>query len=582
MLGLTLSDRLGDWNPQLLREIQGRCKPRNLVFVGAIATFGQLLLMISRWSALPAPISAYNPSQGLTNQYCLGSPPPEWSGYDRPNAYIPDNWCLQDFHGNWILNWQLWWLDCFTIISYLGIAIAVAGGCYLLIADLFKEQQRGTLNFLRLSPQSAREILLGKAIGVPILLFGGLALWLPLHLIAGLGASIPLKLILGFYCVTIAGLGFFYSLALSIGLKKWQLGLLQPFLLFYGILSFGLPVMVMVGSRQFIFHTPGDWLFLFYPGSFLSYLQDSTLIPTPRQGTLSTLNDLRWYGTSLFRSPLAGMACGIAHYGLWTYWIGEMARRRFHQPHAPLLSKSQGYWMTLAVASIALGFALQTSETFQLAINYKILQLISTIWGIFSILALTPNRSTLQDWSRYRHRQPHKSPIQDLALGARSPAIFAIALNCLIFLVFILPSIGMAPLEREREALLGSFTLTLLAILFYGVVYQRIALLPRLQLRRLALTLAIITFVVFPFSLAVILHRTPLSAFLFSLFPFSTSSHLSILPFLSVAFGQAIATVVVAIEMNYRLRKLGESSTKILLSGNRGASLARADQGIEG
>uniref|UniRef100_A0ACD5H1H9 Uncharacterized protein n=1 Tax=Desertifilum tharense IPPAS B-1220 TaxID=1781255 RepID=A0ACD5H1H9_9CYAN len=75
---------------------------------------------------------------------------------------------MPDAFGNAIVDWSLWGTDVFLGASILG-AIALSGiGAYWLIDDLGKEERRGTLNFIRLSPQSAQSIFLGKLLGVPL------------------------------------------------------------------------------------------------------------------------------------------------------------------------------------------------------------------------------------------------------------------------------------------------------------------------------------------------------------------------------------------------------------------------------
>ncbi len=111
-------DRLSDWNPQLLRELKGRLKPRNLLLAGAISLLGQFLLL-----------------------------------------------------GGFLIDRQAWWLDFFIILSFIGIFALIVAGTYMLISDIATEQRRDTLNFIRLSPESTRGILVGKMLGVPILLY---------------------------------------------------------------------------------------------------------------------------------------------------------------------------------------------------------------------------------------------------------------------------------------------------------------------------------------------------------------------------------------------------------------------------
>ena len=90
------------------------------------------------------------------------------------------------------------WLDLFIILSIIGTISLLVVGTYLLIADLIREESRGTLNFIRQTPQSAHNILLGKVLGVPVLLYIFILLLFPLHLMAGFKAQIPFGLIVGF------------------------------------------------------------------------------------------------------------------------------------------------------------------------------------------------------------------------------------------------------------------------------------------------------------------------------------------------------------------------------------------------
>jgi len=61
--------------------------------------------------------------------------------------------CLVDNQGNFVINWQMWWLDLFTWLSLIGI-FALLVGTYLLISDLAHEERQDTLNFIRLTVTS--------------------------------------------------------------------------------------------------------------------------------------------------------------------------------------------------------------------------------------------------------------------------------------------------------------------------------------------------------------------------------------------------------------------------------------------
>ncbi|MEO0835580.1 MAG: hypothetical protein AAFY16_06250, partial [Cyanobacteria bacterium J06642_3] len=205
-----------DWNPQLFREIRGKFKTRNLVIAAAISVIVQFVAVISLLGQLPDS----DPERSLYTQY---------SSYCRGNG-LDRLACTKDMLGNWVINWQLLWLDLFIILSIISIFSLLVIGTYMLVADTVQEENQGTLNFIRLTPQSAGSILLGKILGVPILLFSAILLLLPLHLASGLHAHIPLTLILGFYAVIAASCGFFYSLALLWSLVNLGFSSLKPWL----------------------------------------------------------------------------------------------------------------------------------------------------------------------------------------------------------------------------------------------------------------------------------------------------------------------------------------------------------------
>lgn len=132
----------------------------------------------------------------------------------------------QNEAGSWVINWQLWWLDLFIILSIIGIFALLVIGTYLLIADTVREEERGTLNFIRLTPQSAGSVLLGKILGVPILVYTAIALLLPLHLVAGLQSHIPLTLILAFDLTVVASCAFFLLSSLAVEFTRfWRIRL---------------------------------------------------------------------------------------------------------------------------------------------------------------------------------------------------------------------------------------------------------------------------------------------------------------------------------------------------------------------
>jgi len=51
-----------------------------------------------------------------------------------------------DNQGNFVINWQMWWLDLFTWLSLIGIFALLVAGTYLLISDLAHEERQDTLH----------------------------------------------------------------------------------------------------------------------------------------------------------------------------------------------------------------------------------------------------------------------------------------------------------------------------------------------------------------------------------------------------------------------------------------------------
>jgi hypothetical protein len=115
---LNCVNRIGEVNPQLFREIKGRLNVRNVAIAITTSLLGQLLLLLYWYVSL--------------------------NGYK---------------------------LQVFATLSAIILFALLVAGSYLLISDLAREERRGTLNFIQLSPQSAHNILIGKMLGVPILLY---------------------------------------------------------------------------------------------------------------------------------------------------------------------------------------------------------------------------------------------------------------------------------------------------------------------------------------------------------------------------------------------------------------------------
>ena len=103
-------------------------------------------------------------------------------------------------------------------LSIIFLFTLLIAGTYLIINDLSQEERKGTLNFIRLSPQSETSIFTGKMLGVPALIYLVFIAAIPFHLFTGISGNIPIVNILFFYLTLVATCTFFYSLASLFGI----------------------------------------------------------------------------------------------------------------------------------------------------------------------------------------------------------------------------------------------------------------------------------------------------------------------------------------------------------------------------
>jgi hypothetical protein len=142
-------DRIGNWNPQLRRELKTRLTLPNLTIASIISVLAQLLTLI-----------------------------------------LPDPRVLEFNNHSWYIT-RSWWLRICEL-SNIEIWFALTiGGIYLIAKDFDREIRTGTLDLVNLSPVQPWEILLGKLLGVPILVYWVVLLALPLHTIALVQMAVP-------------------------------------------------------------------------------------------------------------------------------------------------------------------------------------------------------------------------------------------------------------------------------------------------------------------------------------------------------------------------------------------------------
>ena len=192
-----LIDRMGNLNPQIFREFKQRLTARNISVAAVLSFLGQGFVWFSSYSQIPVA----NPRiKDVYSQYC------NIPRLDPSNGDV----CKLDSSGNFLINWQYWWSDIFNNLSFLLPLALLLGSIYLLTADLVEEEKRGTLNFIRLSPQSVGSIFIGKILGVPIVIYLAVVLAIPFHFIAGINGGGNIGLLLAWY-LAIASMWFLLS-----------------------------------------------------------------------------------------------------------------------------------------------------------------------------------------------------------------------------------------------------------------------------------------------------------------------------------------------------------------------------------
>jgi hypothetical protein len=430
---LHLLDKIGNWNPQLFREIKGRLNTGNMAIASAFSLSGQLLIFMYYSAQIPVPPPNWNQTDPIYNRFC---------DLETVNSYGTQiTTCFTDALGKLAINWPMWWLKIFTWLSILSVLALLVAGTYILVSDLDKEERRGTLNFIRLSPQSAKTIFLGKILGVPILLYLAAILTVPLHLYAGLAAQIPLNEILCFYAAVAASCALFYSGAMLFGLTTSWLGGFQPWL------ASATVCVVVYGISVSLEFSRGasDLLTFLSPLAILRYLLLGVVHKGhPFNWSLANLDKLQWFNLPVGTNIASGLAMSLLVCGSGTYWLWQGWQRRFPNPSATVLSKRQSYLLVICCQPIILGFALQSNP-----IGYKKLAdllILNLVMFLALIAALTSDRQSLYDWARYRKQIVPSSqklwwryPLLDLIWSEKSPAVVAIAINCLSSVIILTP-----------------------------------------------------------------------------------------------------------------------------------------------
>lgn len=592
-------DNILGWNPQLWREVKGKLTIKSLIIVVALSVFTQFAIVINYLSQLPdASYKVLQEKSGFA--YYLS---PQYSRYCSTDAPYTNNKgveCTQDMLHHWVINWQLFWFDIFVTLSVIGIALLLILGTYFLVINAVAEQKQGTLHLVSLSPQSASNILVGKILGVPILLYLLVILGLPLHTVAALKAHIPLSLVVAFDLAIIASCVFFYSLGLLISfviptsINAWIIAIAIAIFL-------GYTAVLNTGKYQFNTQTILDWLFIFNPNNLILYLGKTTAIHyhyfdysdfsilgnnsyDNKNSEPIFFSSLLFYGQALWEKVGVGIGLVIANYCLWTYWIWQGLERRFYNKENTVISKQQSYWITGYFIAIALGFSLQKIErdSTHFSISFVFLHFILLLLFLGLIFALTPQSQTLQDWARYRHQIDKKGNIlwRELVFGEKSPSIVAIAINAAIVVLYITPSSVIFADRLEGMNIFWCLILSMGIIVLLAAIAQKILLNKSKHRVSIAVATIISWIVALPFLFYLgessnLISLSPDDTFLawlftsFSVFPFISIGNLT-LPTIALAIlGQWLVITLVSLQITKQLRQAGRSeSYKVFNNGS--------------
>ncbi|VXD11495.1 conserved membrane hypothetical protein [Planktothrix serta PCC 8927] len=573
------------WNPQLVRELKGRFRVRNLLMAIGISILSQVILFFSTFDKFPGMkkitiASGYCPTK---NQLYHNYDQQYWKTQDQLHALatgenrsvleqnlkeinkLRNTLCptdLIDFN-RWFLDY---WTNIFIWISVLAVFSLIVLGTYMLINDLATEERRGTLNFIRLSPQSAQTILIGKLLGVPSLLYLGVLLTIPYQLWAGISANISILEIFSFYGLTVGSCAFFYSIALLVGVttSSWLHGL-QSWVGSSIIFTF-----LLIANNKPISNDGWNWLNMFSPTCLLRYLINRT-----GNSDLNSpfghdnINQLQWFGLTLGENGVSLLGLALLNYGFLTYWIWQALKRNYNQPNLPALSKKQSYLLTIGFTLLNLGFTL---SQFELVSSHYATIFIGNILLILGlILSLSPQRQTLQDWVRYRQERKQYWWIDlgnDLVWGEKSPAIVAILINLLIASTIWVTTILLIAKPSIKVEMLLAVSLHLSFMLLCASIAQLIMMMKTPKRTLWATVMVSALLVLPPFFIAILFNSKPgfEGAYVWSILSFVSLPSATTSSILISLMGQGLIIILCNLQLTRLLKKAGESELKALVS----------------
>jgi len=579
-------NQVWELNPQLFREIKGRFNRRNLALATGVSLLAQLCVyfsflsrefsmnvisLSSRYCNLKETYEQYNQQYTQIYNQLYSSPTNDLS-INREALEVKLSELNQLMNANCppdAINTSLWWRDYWTetfmMLSVFGFFALIVIGSYMLINDLATEQQRGTLNFIRLSPQTYKSVFVGKILGVPSLLYVVVALFIPYHIGSGISAGIPILEIFSFYAVVVASCAFFYSLSLLFGLITAGQNGFQAWLGSGSIFIF-----LMLANSKPIYQDGSDWLNLFCPSFFLRYLIYSTgssylHFPFNQE----SIQVFKWLELPLGTSGMLILLFSLFNFCLWTFGIWQGLKRCFYNPDATLFSKQQSYWITGCLTVMNLGFLIQD---FELKTQSSIIVAFVFNFLLFFVLiaALSPQRQTLQDWARYRRERVNGKTnlLSDLIQRERSPAVVAIGLNLVIVMTLFGLTMLWVGLPDERLQILTALLLNV-SLIWLCASLAQLVLLMRTPKRGFWAVGMVGAVLILPLIVLAFLGLEPSKepfVFLLSSLSFTAVEYATIPLVLTAIISQLMVTVLLNLRLTQQLKKAGESTSKALLS----------------
>lgn len=514
---ITIIDRLieqvGDKNAQLFRELKGRLKLRNLLLASGLSLAGQLLLVAT-----------------FSDQTC--------------SKYIDSavSRCVVHY-------WEIDWLHIFQSLYWILSLILFAGGVYLLVTDLTQEQKRGTLNFIRLSPQASQKIFFGKLFGVPVLIYLAILLAVPLHLISAIAAGIPLGWVVSLYALVLVGASCFFAAAM-------------------------LNAMFTTAQYQAIaWSLVSVWFGSSYLGMMFSHFSWYKL-------TYNNWADWKWFFLPISNSLVLSTLWLFVTIGVVNYWIWQALNRRFNNPDGTLLSKKQSYWLTgiFQIWLLGLYWPFMQAVTSGESLFFTLLP-VSILTLVLLLLIgtlISPQRQNLIDWSRYRHHSESNQKTllgmprlwQDLIFGEKSPAPVAIAINLGITTLIWFPFwlLSTTSVSTKLQAI-AAWVISVNLICIYALITQ-LGLLMKTKKRGVFATSQVSSVLLFPLLILVGLGTKVPFLWMFSVFG---SAWVFILEASAIAIGftilsQWLVMALLSSSLAGKLNSLGASDSKKLLN----------------